>query len=384
MVRKVYYNMDLKVILQRVEEHLHHRSTSGMDPTLSTSEIKSLEAINRSYKHINYIIGGNKRAFPWMTKSFKFSTVDEFTTGTVTATNGDKTIAHSATGFTAAMVGRKFKTSEDDTIYTIAYRASTSSLELDQAYVGTGGSGLTFNIYEDTYDLPPDFQELITITSPSGPSKGLKHISASELYGEKWMLSPSTPIEYTIRPTNSKDASVTAITGTNTTFTDASRTVSGSGTAFTSQLRPGDLIRANSDHVDGTESGTLWRVVESITSNTSLTLTQYWGGTTATTSNGQKLDSWLKVTLSPPPKDEKVYTVTYIRALTDLYDMRNAPEMPDYYHPALIHGALSDRYQEEDDERTDKEFGKFELWKNRIKVDFGLTHGSMRMVPRVA
>ena len=376
--------MNLKVILQRVEEHLHHRATSGLDPTLSTSEVRTLEAINRSYKQLNYLVGGNKRAFPWMTKTFRFSTVDEFTTGTVTATNGDKTIAHSATGFTAAMVGRKFKTDEDETVYTIAYRTSTSSLELDQAYVGTGGSSLSFRIFEDTYDLPPDFQELISITSPVSPSKGLKQIPASEMYGEKWMLLPSTPIEYTIRPINSRDASVTGITGTNTTFTDASRTVSGSGTAFTSQLRPGDLIRANSDHVDGTESGTLWRVVESITSNTSLTLTQYWGGTTATTSNGQKLDSWLKVTLSPPPKDEKVYTVTYIRALTDLYDMRNVPEMPDFYHQALIHGALSDRYQEEDDERSNNEYLKFQIWKNRLKVDFGLTGGSLKMVPRVA
>lgn len=376
--------MNLKVILQRVEEHLHHRSTSGLDPTLSTSEVKTLEAINRSYKQINYLIGGNKRAFPWMTKSGKFTTVAEFTTGTVTATNGDKTIAHSATGFTDAMVGRKFKTAEDDTIYTIAYRASTSSLELDQDYVGTGGSGLSFRIYEDTYDLPADFQELISITSPISPSKGLKQIPASEMYGEKWRLAPSTPTEYTIMPTNSKDDSVTAITGTNTTFTDGSRTVSGSGTSFSSQLKPGDLIRANNSHVDGTESGTLWRIVESIASDTSLTLTQYWGGTTATSSNGRKLDSWMKVTLSPPPKDAKVYTVTYIRALTDLYDMRNVPEMPDYYHQSLIHGALADRYQEEDDERSDNEYLKFELWKNRLKMDFGLTAGSLRMVPRVA
>ena len=319
-----------------------------------------------------------------MTRTGKFTTLAEFTTGTVTATNGDKTIAHSATGFTAVMVGRKFKTAEDDTIYTIAYRASTSSLELDQDYVGTGGSGLSFSIYEDTYDLPPDFQELISITSPVGPGKGLKQIPASEMYGEKWMLTPSTPIEYTIRPTNSKDDSVTAITGTNTTFTDGSRTVSGSGTSFSSQLKPGDLIRANNSHVDGTESGTLWRMVESIASDTSLTLTQYWGGTTATSSNGRKLDSWMKVTLSPPPKDAKVYTVTYIRALTDLYDMRNVPEMPDYYHQALIHGALSDRFQEEDDERWEKELVRYEIWKKSLKSDYGLTASSLKMVPRVA
>ena len=103
-----------------------------------------------------------------------------------------------------------------------------------------------------------------------------------------------------------------------------------------------------------------------------MTLTQYWGGTTATTANAQKQDAWLRVTLSPPPIEEKVYTVTYIRSLTDLYDMRNTPEMTDIYHEAIIHGALSERYQEEDDERMEQEFAKFEIWKNRLKSDFGL------------
>ncbi len=80
----------------------------------------------------------------------KFMTQDDFSTGTVTVTNGSATITHSATGFTQNMVGRFFQTTDnsDGTWLKVVTFNSTSSLTLENVYEGIGGAGKTFLIGE--------------------------------------------------------------------------------------------------------------------------------------------------------------------------------------------------------------------------------------------
>lgn len=86
-------------------------------------------------------------------------TQDAFTTGTVTVTNGDATITHSGTGFTAAMVGRYFKTTNDGVWYRIASFTDTSNLELENVFEGTTAGGAAYTISE-AFNLPEDLQDL--------------------------------------------------------------------------------------------------------------------------------------------------------------------------------------------------------------------------------
>jgi len=75
-------------------------------------------------------------------------TTADFTSGTVTVTNDDTTITHSATGFTALMVGRWFKVDQDGHWYRIKTFTDTSNMELETVYEGSSGSGLNFVIGE--------------------------------------------------------------------------------------------------------------------------------------------------------------------------------------------------------------------------------------------
>lgn len=77
--------------------------------------------------------------------------VADYTTGTVTATNGDATITGAGTTFTAKMVNRHFRVNDEssDTIwYKIDTFTTSTSLELENVYGGVTGSGLSYVIGE--------------------------------------------------------------------------------------------------------------------------------------------------------------------------------------------------------------------------------------------
>lgn len=86
--------------------------------------------------------------------------IEDYTTGTVTVTNGDATVTHSASGFTAAMVGRWFQTDDDQYWYRINSRTDADNVELESVFEGTTASGASFTIGESP-ELPPELHELI-------------------------------------------------------------------------------------------------------------------------------------------------------------------------------------------------------------------------------
>lgn len=89
-------------------------------------------------------------------------TEEDFTTGTVTVTNGIQTVTHSATGFTEKMVGSWIEITDgtDGNWYRIAEVTSTSVLELENFYQGTSGVGKTFRIGQ-VPDMPEEFLEAL-------------------------------------------------------------------------------------------------------------------------------------------------------------------------------------------------------------------------------
>jgi len=84
----------------------------------------------------------------------------DFTTGTVTVTNGDATITHSAAGFTALMVGRYFQVTDgsEGYFYKVASYTDTSTLELENVYQGSSGGAKAFRIGESS-QIPDEFHE---------------------------------------------------------------------------------------------------------------------------------------------------------------------------------------------------------------------------------
>lgn len=84
----------------------------------------------------------------------------DFTTGTITVTNGSQTITHSATGFTQTMENQWFQTTDgtDENWYRISDFVSSSIMTLENYYQGPSGSGKSFRIGQ-VMDLPEEFLE---------------------------------------------------------------------------------------------------------------------------------------------------------------------------------------------------------------------------------
>lgn len=115
----------------------------------------------------------------------RLMSVEDYTTGTVTVTNNDATVTHSATGFTAAMVGRWFKTDNDNTWYRIDTYTDTSNIELETVFEGTTGAAQTFIIGESP-EIPPELHELLPHGVASdfyaGPRKDFQAAQAHNNY----------------------------------------------------------------------------------------------------------------------------------------------------------------------------------------------------------
>jgi hypothetical protein len=87
-------------------------------------------------------------------------TQDDYTTGTITVTNGSQTVTHSATGFTPTMAGMWLQTTDgtDGNWYRVSEVVSTSEITLENFYQGLSGSGKTFRIGQ-VVDLPEEYAE---------------------------------------------------------------------------------------------------------------------------------------------------------------------------------------------------------------------------------
>lgn len=90
----------------------------------------------------------------------KDMSADDYTTGTVSATQNDATITGSGTTFTAGMVGRWFKLTTNELWYMIDTHTSTTSIELETVYEDSSASGADYIIGESP-DIPSEMHPFI-------------------------------------------------------------------------------------------------------------------------------------------------------------------------------------------------------------------------------
>ena len=90
-------------------------------------------------------------------------TAEDYSTGTVTVTQGSTSIDHSATGFTEAMIGRYFYVTDgtDGNDYQIVDYTDSNTLVLENYYEGTSGSGKAF-VIGVVPDIPDEYLPNIT------------------------------------------------------------------------------------------------------------------------------------------------------------------------------------------------------------------------------
>lgn len=87
-------------------------------------------------------------------------TAADYTTGTVTVSNGSINIQGAGTTFTTAMVGQWLQTTDgtDENFYKISNWNSVTSIDLENYYQGTSGGTKSFRIGQ-VMDLPDEFLE---------------------------------------------------------------------------------------------------------------------------------------------------------------------------------------------------------------------------------
>ena len=304
---------------------------------------------------------------PYLMSDGVLEMVAPYTTGTVTATQGSKTLTGSGTTFTSAMVGRKIRVGDENTYYRIAAFVSTTEITLENNFVDDTEAGLSFSLYKDEYKLPADldnykvFQQIknqqsiidieptaFDIFEPSPKSEGNPDFSI--LHGSKL----DTDSTGTVAGTTGGST----ITGTNTTWTSLEGL--GRGTVIT--------------------VGTNTFVVKSVDSDTQLTIYQNITSDFSGTTPVILLDNFI-IQFFQIPSELELIPFKYQRIPYPLVDDQDVPDLPDRWHHILVVAGSIAAWATKDKDEAERQRQVFEVKKQEMWTRIG--HPSKtRLIPR--
>ena len=289
---------------------------------------------------------------PYLMTEGVISTIAPYETGTVTATNGSKTITGSNTIFTVAMVGRKIRIEDENAYYRIAAFVSTTEITLEAAYQGTTQSGADYSIYKDEYRLPADLDvyKVLRQIENSVAMVGIEP-SAFDIYAPAPQSQGSPNFE--ILAGTKLD---TSTTGT-LSGTVNNSTLTGSGTSWLS--------------VDGLGKGSRITIgvyvytVKSVDSDTQITVYEKLSVTVSASAYTIHLDNYIVQFYQIPDSVENIY-FRYQRVTYPLINDEDIPDFPEKYHYILVTAGLIWAWMTKDKDEATKQEALFESQKNQI------------------
>jgi len=322
------------------------------DITDSTALANLKRWINMGYKDF-----WDESDWSWKQKTGYFQTVDVYNTGTVSVTNGNKTVTGTGTTWTSAMVGRFFRVEGTEDWYEIIAVGSTTSLTLRQNYLQATASSKDYKIYKKYYYLHPDVDELIDIYVDPYPRK-LTMIPAREAPNVFYGWQAGDPTKY-IKYDNDR-SETTYNTGTVSGTIDT-KTLTGSGTSWLDNVFPGDKITI----------GNYTYFVLSVESDTSLTLhINLMVAVAALTTYTAKRSNLIAVEFNAAPKTyNRNIRFTYYQKSYDMQNDNDIPECPEKYLPIILEKAKAYGFGHGDDSREVQAETKydFKVLKTKIK-----------------
>lgn len=276
--------------------------------------------------------------WPYLMQENFFTLVAPYETGTVSVTNGNKTVTGDGTTFTSAMVGRKIRVNNEDAYYRIGAFVSTTEVTLEVAYGGDTATAQSYSIFKDEYRLAPncDKYKIMRHIEDGYPLIGMQ-ASAFDI------LVPTPTAEggprFEVFSGTKED---TYITGT----------VAGSGTTLTGT----NTVWAS---VEGLGKGTRIKVssqvltVKSVASDTSITVYETISpDITAGTTHTVVLDNLIVQVYDIPDAAENIY-YRHQRKTAPLVGDTDLPDMPAEWFWLLIEGALSIVWPVKDKDRAE-------------------------------
>ena len=280
--------------------------------------------------------------YPWpfyLDRSF-ITTVDDYSTGTVAITQGEKAVTGTSTVFTSAMVGRKIRVGSDQAYYTIASFTSTTAITLLEPYQGSTVTAATYVVYQDEYRLQANV-DLIHFMKQIETGQALIDLDPGD-YDLIWPTGNSYGDPSYVIPIGRRQD--TYATGT-VTGSVSSTSLTGSSTSWTSEpgISRGTRIRI----------GNYVYTVKSVDSDTAITL--YEGLVVAASSSAYTayLDN-ARIQLYQLPDAQKNIVYRFYRRPAPLVNDYDEPDLPPSFHWLLIHGALSElwAYKGDDNRRV--------------------------------
>lgn len=231
------------------------------DDSNVNSSITTVKA--RLIRDINRICSDIWDGFPWSFRwrNYRVVTDVDVTSGTVTATNGSRTVTASGTPFlsTHPTWHIVFTGDSNQNWYKVRSFTSTSQIELDVPYQGTTGSGKAYILRHFDYVLPTEPWDLGSVVATHD-----RHpISIFEPMGMD-LLGPVPSYSGYPKAISifSSDSSETVYSTGTVSGTINTTTITGAGTSWLSNVYPGDVVTIGSNIY----------TVKSVDSDTQITL----------------------------------------------------------------------------------------------------------------
>lgn len=255
-------------------------------------------------------------------------TINDYTTGTVSVTNGSRTVTGSGTTFPTLSAGRKIRIGTENHFYYVATRDSATQLTLRDPYMGSTQSGVTYTLFQDEYKLEANTHKLLDVIQLQD---SLVMVGLSYLDMDRWFPDPdqlNDPTYFSL--IGRRDDRYTA--GTIAT-TANSRTVTGTNTEWLSV--PGFSRGTRVSVTDTTDVLT----VDTVDSDTQFTAYELATTTDASSAYRAFLNN-LVVQLRDVPDETRLLYYRKQRVPYPLVRDEDEPDLPREYHYGLVWGGL--------------------------------------------
>ena len=312
----------------------------------SVSDVKT-----RFISHVNTVreFAWDKYDWSFKKRGWSIRLYPQINTGTASVVNGSSTVTVSSSVFSSPYVGGFFRLlgSVPESWYRIVAQGGTT-LTLDVPYQGATNATGSYEVRKTDYLIPSEIAGSLDMTDSQGriitvDSKLVRPTMIPDTKGR-----PDRAVVWSDDPIGTSYTTGT-ITGTVDT-----RTITGSGTSWLTNVTAGDQLEV------AVSSTTYKYQVRSVESDTSLTLYQFLRvGISAGTSYTLRNQFGRIARFSATPDDEYYITLTGVRHIYPLAHDNDTDELLTYHSSALIEGIIGLEEGASPDDRENPQIAKF-------------------------
>lgn len=304
----------------------------------------------RFINHLNFARkkAWNRFNWSWKNKAWQFTVADQITAGTASVINGSRTVTLASATLTSSQVGWYFQIPSvtPGSFYRVV-AVSGTTITLDIAYQGATNTSIAYYLRGFDWAIPSELE---------GMPK-LAELGTSEIPLYSMLTRPTEIPDQRGKPTkgviwSDDPIGTTYATGT-LTGTTATRTVTGAGTLWLSNVTAGDQLEI-------TVASTTYKYhVQSVQSDTSLTLYQYLQSSPSASAYTIRNQFNRLIRLSPTPDYPYVLALYGQRRWYPVSHDNDIDELMQNYDESLIEGMEAYEAASSPDDRENPKYNRW-------------------------